>query len=80
VIILRVKDPDRERPFRVPGGNYLLPGIGAASCIFLAFYLPGGSWMRFGIWLAIGLVIYVTYGYKHSRLRRAVSDSEQPVR
>jgi APA family basic amino acid/polyamine antiporter len=68
-MILRIKDPDRERSFRVPGGTYLLPIIGAVSCIALAYYLPPKSWMRFVAWLAIGLVVYIAYGYRHSRLR-----------
>ncbi len=69
IIILRVREPNRERGFRVPGGTWLLPVMGAASCVFLARYLPRESWWRFGIWLAIGIVVYFFYGYKHSRLR-----------
>src|SRR2546423_11667492 len=69
IIILRVKDPHRERGFRVPGGTWLLPVIGALSCVYLAQYLPHESWWRFGIWLAIGMVFYLSYGYRHSRLR-----------
>jgi APA family basic amino acid/polyamine antiporter len=68
IIILRYKDPDRERPFRVPFG-ILLPLLGAISCVGLAIYLPPSSWMRFFIWLAIGMVVYFAYGYRHSRLR-----------
>jgi APA family basic amino acid/polyamine antiporter len=69
IIILRVKEPNRERGFRVPGGTWFLPVLGAVSCLYLARYLPAGSWWRFGIWLAIGLVVYLSYGYKRSRLR-----------
>ncbi len=69
IIILRVKDPDRERGFRVPGGTWFLPVIGAFSCVYLARYLPSESWWRFGIWLAVGMVFYFSYGYRHSRLR-----------
>jgi APA family basic amino acid/polyamine antiporter len=68
IIILRVKEPDRERPFRVPFG-ILLPILGAISCVGLAIYLPPTSWMRFFQWLLVGLVVYFLYGYKHSRLR-----------
>jgi APA family basic amino acid/polyamine antiporter len=70
IMILRIKDPGRERPFRVPGGTYLLPIIGAVSCIGLAVYLPPKSWMRFVYWLLAGLVIYVLYGFRHSRLAK----------
>jgi APA family basic amino acid/polyamine antiporter len=69
IIILRVKDPNRERGFRVPGGPWFLPLLGAVSCVFLAKYLPANSWWRFGIWLAVGMVVYFSYGYRHSRLR-----------
>ena len=69
IIILRVKDPHRERSFRVPGGTWFLPVLGALSCIFLAKYLPKESWWRFGIWLFVGMVVYLSYGYRHSRLK-----------
>jgi APA family basic amino acid/polyamine antiporter len=69
IIILRVREPNRERGFRVPGGTWLLPLLGAASCVFLARYLPRESWWRFGIWLVVGMAVYFLYGYKHSRLR-----------
>ena len=68
IIILRFKDPDRERPFRVPFG-IVLPVLGAISCVGLAIYLPPKSWSRFFIWLAIGLVFYFCYGFWKSRLR-----------
>jgi len=42
----------------------------APKCIYTMFGLPGTAWKRFGIWLAIGLVLYFTYGFKHSTLRR----------
>ncbi|MGZ8797289.1 MAG: amino acid permease [Thermoanaerobaculia bacterium] len=69
IIILRIKDPDRERGFRVPGPWWFLPVIGALSCVYLARYLPSESWWRFGGWLAVGMVVYFSYGYRHSRLR-----------
>ena len=69
IIILRVKDPGRERGFRVPGGTWFLPVIGALSCVYLARYLPASSWWRFGLWLVVGMVVYFSYSYRHSRLR-----------
>ena len=68
IIILRVKEPNRERPFKVPFG-IVLPVLGAISSVGLAIYLPPSSWWRFFWWLAAGLVIYALYGYRHSRLR-----------
>ena len=78
IMILRIKDPDRERPFRVPGGTYLMPILGVISCMILAVYLPPKSWWRFVYWLGAGLVVYVTYGYRHSRLRRGTSGGTHP--
>jgi APA family basic amino acid/polyamine antiporter len=69
IIILRFKDPRRERPFRVPGGPVLLPALGIVSSLGLIYYLPPSSWWRFIAWLGIGALIYFLYGYRHSRLR-----------
>jgi basic amino acid/polyamine antiporter, APA family len=66
--ILRRKDPDRPRPFRVPLGDYLLPLMGAASCIFLMYYLAADTWWRFIGWLILGLSIYLAYGYTRSAI------------
>ncbi|MFA6434778.1 MAG: amino acid permease [Elusimicrobiales bacterium] len=68
VIILRVKDPDRPRSFRAPGG-YATPVLGIGFCLFLMLGLGFMTWMRFLIWLIAGLAIYFFYGYKNSRLR-----------
>jgi len=69
VLVLRYTDPSRPRPFRVP---FVWPVtiLGAAACIYTMFGLPGTAWKRFGIWLVIGLVLYFTYGFKNSTLRR----------
>jgi APA family basic amino acid/polyamine antiporter len=48
----------------------VVPLIGVALCIYLMVDLPGATWLRFVIWMAIGLVIYFLYGIRHSRLRR----------
>src|SRR3954452_20803956 len=47
IMVLRIKDPHRERTFRVPFGPYLIPILGALSCMGLAYYLPPSSWWRF---------------------------------
>jgi APA family basic amino acid/polyamine antiporter len=70
VIVLRYKDPGRPRPFRVPLGNWLVPVLGALSCLFLMFYLPPASWWRFIGWLVLGMAIYFSYGYGHSVVGR----------
>ncbi|MDP9360737.1 MAG: amino acid permease [Acidobacteriota bacterium] len=69
IMVLRIKDPDRPRAFRVPGGPFLLPILGVISCIGLAIYLPPSSWWRFVKWFLVGIVFYAVYGYHHSRLR-----------
>jgi APA family basic amino acid/polyamine antiporter len=66
--ILRLKDPNRERPFRVPFGKWLFPLLGVGSCLFLMFYLPPESWWRFIGWLVLGMAIYTSYGYTHSSI------------
>ena len=68
VIFLRRTEPDRHRPFRVPGVPYT-PIISILACFYLMVQLPAVTWIRFGIWLAVGLVFYFLYGYKHSVLR-----------
>ena len=68
VLVLRVIEPDRPRPFRVPFVWIVAP-LGAAACLFVMVGLPYQAWERFAIWLAAGLVLYFLYGYSHSRLR-----------
>ncbi len=69
IILLRFRDPARARPFRVPFGPWVVPGLGLVSCLLLIAYLPPLTKWRFVGWLAIGLVIYRAYGFRHSRLR-----------
>jgi APA family basic amino acid/polyamine antiporter len=69
--ILRVRDPHRVRPFRVPLGAFFIPILGALSCVFLMVYLPPASWWRFVGWLTLGMSVYVSYGYVHSGVGRA---------
>jgi APA family basic amino acid/polyamine antiporter len=118
IIVLRVKDPQRARPFRVPSGwrwtillyavfafgvmylplsspgkaailvasaivfavsrNYIFPVLGILGCLYLVYYLPSTSWLRFTAWLNLGFVIYVGYGAVNSQLsgRKA---SEEPA-
>jgi APA family basic amino acid/polyamine antiporter len=69
VLVLRIKEPDRPRPFRVPF-VWLIAPLGVAACLFVMIGLPYQAWQRFAIWLVIGAVVYAFYGYHHSRLRR----------
>ncbi len=70
VIILRRTRPDMPRPYRVPFSP-VFPLLGVAFAAFLMKDLPLATWIRFAIWLVIGLLIYLLYGYRNSRLRMA---------
>jgi APA family basic amino acid/polyamine antiporter len=69
VVILRRTRPDLERGYRVPFVP-VFPIIGTLLCIYLMLDLPGTTWLRFLIWMALGLLIYFIYGRTHSRLRQ----------
>ena len=73
VIILRRTDPGRRRPFRVPMVP-LLPILGVLMCMALMLSLPILTWLRFFVWLGIGMVIYFLYSVRHSRLRHGVDE------
>jgi APA family basic amino acid/polyamine antiporter len=68
VIVLRRTRPEMPRPYRVPWSP-LLPLIGVAFAIYLMTDLPWETWVRFAVWLVIGIVIYALYGYRNSRIR-----------
>lgn len=67
VIILRRKNPDMPRPFKMPWVP-ILPGLSVLFCIYLMLNLPMLTWLRFVIWIALGLYLYFGYGFSHSRL------------
>jgi APA family basic amino acid/polyamine antiporter len=69
VLVLRVKGPGRERPFKVPFVWVVAP-LGAAACLFVMVGLPRQAWERFGIWLVVGAVLYASFGYRNSKLHR----------
>ncbi|HEV2854610.1 MAG TPA: amino acid permease [Thermoanaerobaculia bacterium] len=69
VLIMRRTHPEAERPFRVPFVP-LVPILGILSCLLLMFSLPSENWLRLFVWLGIGLVIYFSYGRRHSTLAR----------
>jgi APA family basic amino acid/polyamine antiporter len=68
VLVLRIREPDRPRPFRVPF-VWGVSILGAAACVFVMRGLPTSAWVAFGVWMMIGLVLYVAYGYSHSVVR-----------
>jgi APA family basic amino acid/polyamine antiporter len=68
VNVLRKTAPGRPRPFRVPFVP-LFPILGVILCFVLMLSLPIETWIRFFVWLAIGLSIYFLYSIRHSKLR-----------
>jgi basic amino acid/polyamine antiporter, APA family len=67
VILFRYTRPDTPRSFRLPWMP-VVPAFGVLASLFLILQLPWQTWLRFAIWLVIGLVIYFAYGRKHSLL------------
>ena len=67
VLALRISQPDIERPFRAPAIYFVAPA-GALSAVLLMLGLPGDTWLRLGVWLILGLVVYFLYGMRHSRV------------
>ncbi|MGH9397412.1 MAG: amino acid permease [Terriglobia bacterium] len=70
VLVLRRKQPDRRRGFRVPWVP-VLPIVSILFCLLLMVSLPVETWLRFVIWLAIGLVIYFTYSRHRTEFGKA---------
>ena len=68
VIVLRVREPHRHRPFRCPGYP-ITPLASMGCCLILMFGLPAMNWLRFFLWLLIGIVLYAAYGARRSRVR-----------
>jgi APA family basic amino acid/polyamine antiporter len=82
VLVLRRMDPDRLRPFRTPFVPWV-PLLAILTCGYLMAAQPLITWVRFVVWLVIGLVIYYLYGFRRSRLNRgngALSASAQSKR
>lgn len=73
VVILRRTRPDLPRAFRTPAVT-VVATLAVLLCIYLMLNLIGATWVRFGIWMAIGLVVYFLYGIRHSRLALAERD------
>ncbi|HEY3933211.1 MAG TPA: amino acid permease [Gemmatimonadales bacterium] len=77
VMVLRKTRPDLDRPFRTPWVP-LVPILGIICCFGLMLTLPGYTWLRLVVWLIIGLVIYFSYGRKHSTLQRSLASGGAP--
>lgn len=69
VIMLRITKPDLPRPFRSPFSP-LFPILGMLSCSALMAFLPSLTWLRFIIWLTIGMIVYFSYSFHNSKLAK----------
>jgi len=67
IVVLRRTRPDLERAYRTPAVP-LVPILAVLASLWLMLNLPGETWLRFGIWMALGLAVYFAYGRRHSRL------------
>jgi APA family basic amino acid/polyamine antiporter len=67
IIVLRRVSPDIQRPFKTPLVP-LVPILAILICGYMMYSLPGDTWIRLMVWLAIGLAIYFAYGKAHSRI------------
>jgi basic amino acid/polyamine antiporter, APA family len=72
VIVLRRTKPKMDRPFKTPSVPWL-PVASIVTCLGLMVSLATETWIRFLVWLALGLAIYFAYGRTHSRLAPGVS-------
>jgi APA family basic amino acid/polyamine antiporter len=79
VIVLRRTQPDLPRAFRTPAVP-LVPILAVIACVFLMLNLGSLTWWRFLVWMALGLVVYFFYGYRHSRLAQAQGQERPPAR
>jgi amino acid transporter len=78
VIMLRIKRPEAHRPFKVPFG-FLFPVLGVLSCLYLMLSLSAITWVRFLVWLDLGMMIYWFYGRTHSPLADRAEQAAQPA-
>jgi APA family basic amino acid/polyamine antiporter len=67
VVVLRRTRPDLKRAFRCPGVP-VVPVLAVLTAVYLMLNLPSATWVRFFVWMAIGLMVYFVHGARRSRL------------
>jgi APA family basic amino acid/polyamine antiporter len=70
ILILRKRQPDTPRPFKTPFSPWI-PLFGIVACIGVTLFLNIYAWITMIVWLTIGLIVYFTYGRKHSALAKS---------
>ena len=78
MIVLRRSRPDLKRPFRVPLMP-VIPILSALASLWLMLNLQTTTWIRFGVWMVVGLVVYFAYSVRSSRLARGEEPVGEPV-
>jgi APA family basic amino acid/polyamine antiporter len=76
VLVLRVRHPEMHRGFRTPMVWLVAPAC-IISCLMLAYFLTFLTWVRFGVWMVLGLILYFAYGYRKSVLGKQLALAEQ---
>jgi APA family basic amino acid/polyamine antiporter len=79
IVILRKTEPDAPRAFRTPWVPFV-PILGAIVCFVQMLALPGDTWLRLFVWMAIGFVVYFGYGIKHSVARKHMQEKSDNER
>ena len=69
VIVLRYQRPDIPRAFKTPLVP-LVPILGIGTCIFMMVFLPGDTWIRLIVWMALGFLVYFGYSARNSKLNK----------
>jgi amino acid transporter len=72
---MRYTHEDMPRCFRVPFGAWLIPTIGTLLCILLLINTTKGTAIRFGVWMAVGNIVYFSYGFWHSKVRLQIQQN-----
>jgi len=69
ILVLRKRLPNAERPFRTPWVPFV-PVMGILVCVYLMYSLPSESWIRLAGWMLLGIILYFSYGKRHSKIRQ----------
>jgi APA family basic amino acid/polyamine antiporter len=76
ILVLRVRDPHRVRPFRTPAVWFIAP-MAAVGCLFLFFNLPVDAQLVLPVWGGLGLFLYFLYGYRKSHVARGIVETHE---